>query len=190
MRTNGGSRQFDVSSPGVGDPRVARRRCCRAAGGLLAGCRQDMHDAPRYDPLEDERRCFPSGSSAQPLVDGTVARGHLNDDELLYTGKVERPAGRRVSVPDHARGSRPRRGALQHLLLALPRPDRRRQRHGRAARLPAGRRRTTSTGCAQAPVGLFLRRDDERLRRDAGLPVADSGRRIGGASSRTSARCS
>jgi mono/diheme cytochrome c family protein len=58
----------------------------------LAGCRQDMHDAPRYDPLE--RSAFlPNGSSAQPLVDGTVARAstagdRLNEDDLLLTGKV------------------------------------------------------------------------------------------------------
>jgi mono/diheme cytochrome c family protein len=45
-----------------------------------------MHDAPRYDPLEASA-IFPKGSSAQPLVAGTVARGQLNEDEALYTGK-------------------------------------------------------------------------------------------------------
>jgi mono/diheme cytochrome c family protein len=56
-----------------------------AAG--LAGCRQDMHDAPRYDPLEAST-VFPGGASARPLVEGTIARGHLDDDELLDTGKL------------------------------------------------------------------------------------------------------
>ena len=46
-----------------------------------------MHDAPRYDPLEASA-VFPKGSSAQPLVAGTVARGQLNEDEHLHTGKV------------------------------------------------------------------------------------------------------
>jgi len=46
-----------------------------------------MHDAPRYDPLEASA-VLPGGASAQPLVEGTVARGHLDDDEQLYTGKV------------------------------------------------------------------------------------------------------
>jgi mono/diheme cytochrome c family protein len=55
--------------------------------GLTAGCRQDMHDAPRYDPLEASP-VLAKGSSAQPLVEGTVARGFLRDDELLETGKV------------------------------------------------------------------------------------------------------
>lgn len=60
---------------------------------VTAGCRQDMHDAPRYDPLEASP-VFANGSSAQPLVEGTIARGHLNDDELLQTGKVNgQPAG-------------------------------------------------------------------------------------------------
>lgn len=53
----------------------------------LSACRQDMHDAPRYDPLEASA-VFPNGASARPLIEGTIARGHLNDDELLATGKV------------------------------------------------------------------------------------------------------
>ena len=53
----------------------------------LAGCRQDMHDAPRYDPYEAST-VLPKGSSAQPLVAGTVPRGFLDEDEALYTGKV------------------------------------------------------------------------------------------------------
>ena len=53
----------------------------------MAGCRQDMHDAPRYDPLEASA-VFPQGASARPLVEGTVARGDLRADELLYTGKI------------------------------------------------------------------------------------------------------
>ena len=60
-----------------------------------------MHDAPRYDPLEASA-VLPKGSSAQPLVAGTVARGHLNDDELLYTGKVDGKPADDVPVRDHA----------------------------------------------------------------------------------------
>ena len=51
------------------------------------GCRQDMHDAPRVDAYE-ATDAFPDGRGNRPAVEGTVARGHLNDDELLYTGKV------------------------------------------------------------------------------------------------------
>jgi mono/diheme cytochrome c family protein len=46
-----------------------------------------MHDAPRYDPLEASS-IFAGGSSAQPIVAGTVPRGRRGDDELRETGKV------------------------------------------------------------------------------------------------------
>jgi len=54
---------------------------------LGAGCRQDMHDQPKYIPLR-QSAFFGDERSARPLVAGTVARGHLNDDTLLHTGKV------------------------------------------------------------------------------------------------------
>ena len=52
-----------------------------------AGCRQDMHDAPRYKPLAASD-FFSDGRSARNLPTGTVARGWLRADEALYTGKV------------------------------------------------------------------------------------------------------
>ena len=55
---------------------------------LGAGCRQDMHDAPRVDAYE-ATDAFPDGRGNRTPVEGTVARGHLNDDELLYTGKID-----------------------------------------------------------------------------------------------------
>lgn len=51
-----------------------------------AGCRQDMQDQPKYIPLRPSD-FFSDGRSERPLVEGTVARGHLEDDTLLYTGK-------------------------------------------------------------------------------------------------------
>lgn len=54
----------------------------------LAGCRQDMHDNPRHEPLEASR-VFGDQSAARPLVEGTVPRGHLNADDFLHTGKVD-----------------------------------------------------------------------------------------------------
>ncbi len=77
------SRTHDRSPRG---PRL-RLAALLVAGALVAGCRQDMHDAPRYDPYEAST-VLPNGSSAQPLVAGTVARGFLRDDAQLYTGKV------------------------------------------------------------------------------------------------------
>jgi mono/diheme cytochrome c family protein len=53
----------------------------------LTSCRQDMHDQPKYIPLRAST-FFADSRSARPIVEGTVARGHLRDDELTYTGKV------------------------------------------------------------------------------------------------------
>jgi mono/diheme cytochrome c family protein len=54
---------------------------------MLTGCRQDMHDQPKYIPLR-QSAFFNDERSARPLVEGTVARGQLRDDELMFTGKV------------------------------------------------------------------------------------------------------
>jgi mono/diheme cytochrome c family protein len=52
-----------------------------------AGCRQDMHDQPKYRPFRGSE-IFADGRSARPFVSGTVARGTLREDAVLYTGKV------------------------------------------------------------------------------------------------------
>jgi mono/diheme cytochrome c family protein len=54
---------------------------------VFSGCRQDMHDQPKYVPLR-ESTFFGDSRSARPLVEGTVARGHLRDDALMYTGRA------------------------------------------------------------------------------------------------------
>lgn len=57
---------------------------------MLTGtaCRQDMHDQPKYTAYEASA-FFADGRSARPLVEGTVAQGHLNEDELLHTGRLD-----------------------------------------------------------------------------------------------------
>ncbi len=57
-----------------------------AIGMLLAGCRLDMHVQPKYKPY-DPTDFFGDGRSERQPVAGTVARGQLHTDELLYTGK-------------------------------------------------------------------------------------------------------
>ena len=62
-----------------------------ATVGLVAlasmGCRQDMHDQPRYEPLE-RTSFFENRRSGRLQVAGTVARGELNEDAHLHTGLV------------------------------------------------------------------------------------------------------
>jgi mono/diheme cytochrome c family protein len=54
---------------------------------FAAACRQDMHDQPKYEPLEQNAFYGDQRASREP-VPGTVARGQLNEDEHLYTGKI------------------------------------------------------------------------------------------------------
>jgi hypothetical protein len=70
-----------------GVPRVRRIGVLIATVLLLGACRQDMHNQPKYIPLR-QSDFFSDARSARPLVEGTVARGELNEDELLYTGKM------------------------------------------------------------------------------------------------------
>ena len=66
---------------------VVERLCAAIVLLTMVGCRQDMHDQPKYIPLR-ESTFFTDTRSARPVVAGTVARGQLREDTLLYTGKV------------------------------------------------------------------------------------------------------
>jgi mono/diheme cytochrome c family protein len=59
-----------------------------AAAAGSSGCRQDMHDQPKYIPLR-QSSFFGDDRSARPLVAGTVARGTLHADSLLQSGKAD-----------------------------------------------------------------------------------------------------
>ncbi len=72
---------------------MARRRSMlRIWPALLVGfgglaCRQDMHDQPKGEPMEASA-FFADGRVVRPLVEGVVARGQLELDPHLSTGKV------------------------------------------------------------------------------------------------------
>jgi len=53
---------------------------------LGIGCTQQMAVQPSYRPYRPAE-LFSDGTSARPLPADTVARGHLRDDPLLFTGK-------------------------------------------------------------------------------------------------------
>jgi mono/diheme cytochrome c family protein len=65
---------------------------------ILAGCRQDMHDQPRFKPLA-ESDFYADQRSARPPVEGTVARGQLHEDAYFYTGKVGANPGDYMPFP-------------------------------------------------------------------------------------------
>jgi hypothetical protein len=54
---------------------------------LILGCRQDMHDQPKY---KDYRLStfFADQRDMRPALPGTVARGQLDADTALFSGKV------------------------------------------------------------------------------------------------------
>lgn len=57
---------------------------------LASACRQDMHNQPKYEPLEpiEPIGTITDGRASRPLVEGTVARGSLNDDPLLLASRA------------------------------------------------------------------------------------------------------
>lgn len=56
-------------------------------GLASGGCRQDMHDQPRFEPLE-ATSIFADGAASRSLIEGTVARGMLREDKAFYTGRT------------------------------------------------------------------------------------------------------
>ena len=73
-----------------------RRRVIRHSSLLLlatllclitVGCRRDMFNQPSGKPLERSDFFQDNHMASRPLVPNTVARGHLNEDEVFFTGK-------------------------------------------------------------------------------------------------------
>jgi hypothetical protein len=65
---------------------------------FLAGCRIDMHVQPKYLPYEPTN-FFADGRSERQPVPGTIARGQLKLDDLLYTGTENGQEANRFPFP-------------------------------------------------------------------------------------------
>ena len=140
------------------------------------GCRQDMHDQPKYKPLPRRASSSTTAAPSRPFVDGTVARGTLREDDALLHRQV-RTTSSSTELPVPVTAELLERGQrrVPDLLLALPRPHRHRRRHDRPARLQAAHllpRGPAAPGARR----LLLRRDHQRLRRDVGLRGPGAGR--------------
>jgi mono/diheme cytochrome c family protein len=57
-----------------------------------------MHDQPKFKPLA-RNAFYEDHRSARPRVPGTVARGHLREDDALHTGKVGGAAVKDLPLP-------------------------------------------------------------------------------------------
>jgi Cytochrome C oxidase, cbb3-type, subunit III len=54
---------------------------------VLTGCRQDMHNQPKFIPQRGSD-FYTDGRSVRPQVENTVARNQLHEDAYFYTGRV------------------------------------------------------------------------------------------------------
>jgi hypothetical protein len=72
--------------------------CAAGVVFALAGCRIDMHVQPKYLPYEPTT-FFADGRSERQPVPGTVARGQLRLDDLLFTGTENGAEATRFPFP-------------------------------------------------------------------------------------------
>jgi hypothetical protein len=132
----------------------SRRLLVLIAAVLLGGCRQDMHDQPKFIPLR-QSGFYADGRSARPIVEGTVARGQLNDDDLLHTGKVDGQDATEFPFPVTAEAMA--RGRERYDIFCSPCHDR--TGSGQGMVVTRGYRQPPSfhiDRLRQAPVGHFF----------------------------------
>ena len=127
---------------------------------------------------------------ARPQVENTVARGQLHQDAYFYTGLG--PDGKEGNaMPFPVTMEVLERGQERYNIYCTPCHSRVGNGEGMIVQRgyrPAGNFHTAAAdGCAAGPL---LQRDDQRLRRDAGLCGAGCAGRTAGRLWRTSRRCS
>jgi mono/diheme cytochrome c family protein len=139
----------------------AARSACLLTWGCLAlyvvcitGCNQEMANQPKYKPYAPST-FFADGRSARPLVEGTVARGHIELDEPLYTGKI---AGQPVdTLPVPVTRALLERGQERYNIYCTPCHDH--VGHGQGMVVRRGFRRPPSfhiDRLREAPIGHFF----------------------------------
>jgi mono/diheme cytochrome c family protein len=69
-----------------------------AGMGLLAGCRQDMQDEPKFFPQRGTS-FYADGRSVRPQVENTVARNQLHENGYFYTGLINGKEGDGLPFP-------------------------------------------------------------------------------------------
>src|ERR1700735_4040504 len=65
---------------------------------VLAGCRQDMHDQPKFFPQRGTS-FYADGRSVRPQVENTVARNQLHQDAYFFTGLQDGKEGDGLPFP-------------------------------------------------------------------------------------------
>ncbi len=94
--------QYTANNAALSSSRPARRAFVAAAACLsmlgLAGCRQDMHNQPKFFPQRGTE-FYADGRSVRPQVEGTVARGQEDQGSYFRTGMVNGQEGDGLPVP-------------------------------------------------------------------------------------------
>ena len=159
---------------------MSSRRALWPAVGLLllalltAACTQKMALQPYHRPYTPSD-VFADGSSARPIPPDTVARGHTQDDTLLFTGK-DHNGQNSTEFPFPISRDLLERGHERFDIYCVP-------CHGytgdgdgvvvqRGFNPPAS---YNSDPLRQGTCGSFLRRGDKRFRSDAELRVSNTG---------------
>jgi len=65
---------------------------------VLAGCRQDMHNQPKFVPQRGTT-FFADGRSARPQVENTVGRDQMHEAAYFYTGLIDGKEGDGLPLP-------------------------------------------------------------------------------------------
>ena len=68
------------------------------AMAFATGCRQDMHDQPKFIPQRGTD-FYADGRSVRPQVENTVARTQLHQDSYFYTGMINGKEGDALPFP-------------------------------------------------------------------------------------------
>ena len=113
-----------------------------------------MHNQPKYRPLR-EAPFFQDGASARPLVEGTVARGTLREDDAFFTGKIGNTLVTELPFPVDQQVLD--RGQERYDIFCAPCHDR--TGNGRGMVVQRGYRQPTSLHIdrlRQAPPGHFF----------------------------------
>ncbi len=78
--------------------RRATAAACLLGALVLAGCRQDMHNQPKFIPQRGTD-FYADGRSVRPQVENTVARNQLRQNAYFYTGFVDGKEGDGMPFP-------------------------------------------------------------------------------------------
>ncbi len=65
---------------------------------LVAGCRQDMHNQPKFYPQRGSE-FYADGRSVRPQVENTVARSQMHENAYFYTGFLNGKEGDGLPFP-------------------------------------------------------------------------------------------